>query len=163
MTNDGVTIAKEIEVKDPFENMGAKLLKEVATKTNDDAGDGTTTAKSLDGVDKSTLNDDGKAGYKIVRRALEEPIRQIAANAGLDGSIIANRAFNEKAGVGFDAQEMIWTSMIEAGILDPAKVVRSALQNAASIAEMALTTECLIADLPAKKIPAAAMPQEDMY
>ena len=120
-------------------------------------------AKSLDAVSKDSLSDDEKAGFRIVRRALEEPIRQIAMNAGLDGAIIAHRAMTEKAGVGFDAQKMIWTNMIEAGILDPAKVARSALQNAASIAGMALTTECLITDLPAKKADIPQMSDEDMY
>lgn len=120
-------------------------------------------AKSLDAFDRESLNSDSKAGFNIVRRAVEEPIRQIAANGGLEGSIVANRVMTEKAGVGFDAQKMVWTDMIKSGILDPAKVARSALQNAASIAGMALTTECLITDLPEKKSPAAAMPQDAMY
>ena len=87
-------------------------------------------------------------GFRIVKRALEEPIRQIAENAGLDGSIVAERAKNEKKGIGFDAAKMEWTDMIKAGIIDPAKVTRSALQNAASIAALLLTTECAITELP---------------
>jgi len=86
-----------------------------------------------------------------VKRALEEPLRQLAQNAGMDGSIIVDRAKNEKKGMGFDAQAMEWTDMVKAGIIDPAKVTRSALQNAASIAGMLLTTECIITDLPEKK------------
>ena len=79
------------------------------------------------------LTDDEKVGFKIVKRALEEPIRQIAENAGVDGSIVADKAKTSKKGVGFDAYAMEWKDMMEAGIIDPAKVTRSALQNAASM------------------------------
>ncbi|MBQ1832654.1 MAG: chaperonin GroEL, partial [Treponema sp.] len=89
---------------------------------------------------------DEKVGFKIVKRALEEPIRQITDNAGLDGAVIADRAKNEKPGVGFNAATQEWVDMMEAGIIDPAKVTRSALQNAASVAGMLLTTECAITD-----------------
>ncbi|MFQ3548087.1 MAG: TCP-1/cpn60 chaperonin family protein, partial [Termitinemataceae bacterium] len=81
-------------------------------------------------------------------------IRQIAENAGLDGAVIADKAKNEKKGVGFDAAKMEWVDMVKAGIIDPAKVTRSALQNAASIAGLLLTTECAITDIPEKKEPA---------
>ena len=87
----------------------------------------------------------------IVKRALEEPLRQIAQNAGMDGSIVVDRAKNEKKGFGFDAQAMEWCDLVKKGIIDPAKVTRSALQNAASIAGMLLTTECIVTDLPEKK------------
>ena len=112
-------------------------------------------AKVLEATDLSGMTDEEKVGYRIVRRALEEPIRQIAENAGLDGSIIADKAKNEKSGIGFDAAAMKWTNMIEAGIIDPAKVTRSALQNAASIAALLLTTECAITDIPEKEAPMA--------
>jgi len=114
-------------------------------------------ALALDKADTSRLTDDEKVGFKIVKRALEEPIRQIAENAGLDGAVIAERARNEKNGVGFDAAKMEWVDMVKAGIIDPAKVTRSALQNAASIASLLLTTECAITDIPEKK-EAPAMP-----
>jgi len=114
-------------------------------------------ALALDKADTSGLTDDEKVGFKIVKRALEEPIRQIAENAGLDGAVIAERAKNEKKGVGFDAAKMEWVDMMKAGIIDPAKVARSALQNAASIASLLLTTECAITDIPEKK-EAPAMP-----
>jgi len=114
-------------------------------------------AMALDKADTSRLTDDEKVGFKIVKRALEEPIRQIAENAGLDGAVIAERARNEKKGMGFDAAKMEWTDMMKAGIIDPAKVTRSALQNAASIASLLLTTECTITDIPEKK-EAPAMP-----
>ena len=110
-------------------------------------------AKALETKKDSGLTDEEEVGYKIVRRALEEPIRQIAENAGLDGSIIADRAKHEKPGIGFDASAMAWVNMIEAGIIDPAKVTRSALQNAASIASLLLTTECSVTDLPEKEAP----------
>ncbi|MDR2519337.1 MAG: chaperonin GroEL [Spirochaetaceae bacterium] len=97
------------------------------------------------------LTDDEKVGFKIVKRALEEPIRQIAENAGLDGAVIADKAKNEKSGVGFDAAKLEWVDMVKAGIIDPAKVTRSALQNAASIASLLLTTECAVTDIPEKK------------
>ncbi|MDR1909138.1 MAG: chaperonin GroEL, partial [Spirochaetaceae bacterium] len=115
-------------------------------------------AIALDKADVSGLTDDEKVGYKIVKRALEEPIRQIAENAGLDGAVIAERARTEKKGVGFDAAKMEWVDMVKAGIIDPAKVTRSALQNAASIAGLLLTTECAIAEIPEKKEAVAANP-----
>ena len=112
---------------------------------------------ALEKVDISGLTDDEKMGFKIVKRALEEPIRQIAENAGLDGAVVAEKARNEKKGVGFDAAKMEWVDMIKAGIIDPAKVTRSALQNAASVASLLLLTECAITDIPEKK-EAPAMP-----
>ena len=110
---------------------------------------------ALQAQDLSDLTEDEKVGFNIVKRALEEPIRQIAANAGLDGAVIADHCKNEKKGVGFDANAMKWVNMVEAGIIDPAKVTRSALQNAASIASLILTTECAVTDIPA---PAPQMP-----
>src|SRR5690625_7920188 len=84
----------------------------------------------------------------IVLRALEEPVRQIAENAGLEGSIIVERLKDEETGVGFDAAKGEWVNMIDAGIVDPTKVTRSALQHAASVAAMFLTTETVVADIP---------------
>ncbi|WP_010256012.1 chaperonin GroEL [Treponema primitia] len=118
-------------------------------------------AIALDKADTTGLTDDEKVGFKIVKRALEEPIRQIAENAGLDGAVIADKAKTEKKGIGFDAAKMEWVDMVKAGIIDPAKVTRSALQNAASIASLLLTTECAITDLPEKK-EAPAMPPGGM-
>ena len=104
------------------------------------------------------LTEDEKVGFKIVRRALEEPIRQISENAGLDGAVIAERAKNEKKGIGFNARTGEWVNMLEAGIIDPAKVTCSALKNAASVAGTLLTTECAITDIPEPKTPAAPAP-----
>ena len=115
-------------------------------------------AKALTDDAAKDLSDDAKVGFKIVRRALEEPIRQIAENAGTDGAVVAERAKNEKKGVGYNAAKDEWVNMMDAGIIDPAKVTRSALQNAASIAGMLLTTECAIADIP--EPPAPPMPPQ---
>jgi chaperonin GroEL len=110
---------------------------------------------SLQKADTKGLTEHEKVGFKIVERALEEPIRQIAENAGLDAGIITDKAKNAGAGIGFDAAKSEWIDMVKAGIIDPAKVTRSALQNAASIAGLLLTTECAITDIPEKKEPPA--------
>ena len=117
-------------------------------------------SKALDKADESGLSDDEKVGFKIVKRALEEPIRQIAENAGVDGAVIADRAKNEKKGIGFDASKMEWKDMFESGIIDPAKVTRSALQNAVSVASLLLTTECAITDIPERTLHQLCQPVE---
>jgi chaperonin GroEL len=108
---------------------------------------------------KALINDlsgDEKTGAQIIAKALEEPVRQIAANAGLEGSVILEKVSTSELGIGFDALHEKYVNMIEAGIVDPAKVTRSALQNAASVASMVLTTESIVADKPEKPDPAAA-------
>lgn len=117
--------------------------------------------KVLEKIDLSKLSDEEKVGYKIVIRALEEPIRQIAENAGIDGAVIADHCKGEKKGIGFDANMMKWVNMVEVGIIDPVKVTRSALQNAASIASLILTTECAVTDIPAPE-PAPMAPNPGM-
>lgn len=117
-------------------------------------------SKALTEDASKDLSDDEKVGFKIVRRALEEPIRQIAENAGIDGAVVAEKAKNEKKGVGYNARTGKWVDMMADGIIDPAKVTRSALQNAASVAGMLLTTECAITDIP--EPPAPAAPNPDM-
>ena len=118
------------------------------------AGGGTALIDCIPAVKKlvSATSGDEQTGVKIVLRALEEPVRQIAENAGFEGSVIVDGVKNRKAGVGFDAYNEKYVDMIEAGIVDPTKVTRSALQNAASVSSMVLTTEALVAD---KKDPAA--------
>ena len=104
---------------------------------------------------------DEKTGVKIVAKALEAPVKQIAANAGLDGSVILENIkahAKEQSAYGFDAYKEVYCDMIEAGIVDPAKVTRSALQNAASVASMVLTTEAVVADKPEPPAPAPAAP-----
>lgn len=104
------------------------------------------------------LTGDEATGARIVARALEEPVRQIAENAGMEGSVIAARIKGEEVGIGFNAATSEWVNMIEAGIVDPAKVVRSALQNAASVAGLILSTEGIVADKPE---PASSTPAMD--
>ena len=118
------------------------------------AGGGTALIDCIPAVKKlvSATSGDEQTGVKIVLRALEEPVRQIAENAGFEGSVIVDGVKNRKAGVGFDAYNEKYVDMIEAGIVDPTKVTRSALQNAASVSSMVLTTEAVVAD---KKDPAA--------
>jgi len=120
-------------------------------------------AKAIDGMKK--LEGDERVGAMIVRRALEEPIRQIVENAGLEGSVIVEKVKAEQVPTrGYDADSMEYVDLIQAGIIDPAKVERVALQNAASIASLLLTTEALITDIPEDAKPAApAMPHGDMY
>jgi chaperonin GroEL len=120
------------------------------------AGGGTTLIDAVQALDALKLVGDEKTGVAIIRRALEEPLRQIANNAGFEGSVVVEKVRNSARGVGFNALTEVYEDMIAAGIVDPAKVTRSALQNAASIAAMLLTTECLVADLPSKDNGAAA-------
>lgn len=117
-------------------------------------------SKALD-ADKASLSGDEKVGFSILKRALEEPIRQIAENAGVDGAVIADKAKNGEKGIGYNAAKGEWVNMMEAGIIDPAKVTRSALQNAASVAGMLLTTECAITDIPEPPASAPAAPGMD--
>jgi chaperonin GroEL len=102
-------------------------------------------------LDKLKLEGDEKIGVEIVKRALEEPIRQLAGNAGLEGSVVVQRVKEEKVNIGYDVNQDAYVDMIDAGVIDPTKVTRSALQNASSIAALLLTTEALIADKPEKE------------
>ena len=119
-------------------------------------GGGSAFIETLDKVDAliETLEGDEKIGATIIRRAIEEPVRQIAENAGLEGSVIVNELRKKDAGVGFNAATGEFVNMIEAGIIDPTKVTRTAIQNAASICAMFLTTEVAVADLPEEAAPA---------
>ena len=123
------------------------------------AGGGTALVSTIPVLDKlvETLEGEEQLGAKIVRKALEEPLRQIAINAGLEGAVIVQNVIEEDSEVGFDALNEKYVNMIEAGIVDPTKVTRSALQNAASIAGVFLTTEAAVADIPEKEDKAAAM------
>jgi len=115
-------------------------------------GGGVALIRAIKAVDGFTgADDEEKAGVNIVKRVLEEPLRGIAANAGWDGSIVVGKVSEEKGAVGFDAATLTYTDLIEAGILDPAKVTRSAIQNASSVAGLLLTTEALIAEKPQAK------------
>ncbi|MGI6704619.1 MAG: chaperonin GroEL [Clostridia bacterium] len=124
-------------------------------------GGGIALLRTAAAVDKMIEDTDGdvKTGARIIRRALEEPVRQIANNAGMEGSVVVEKVMKLEGAMGFDAYKGEYVDMIEAGIIDPTKVVRSALQNAASVASMVLTTESLVADIPEKKndMPPAGM------
>ncbi len=117
-------------------------------------GGGVGLLRCIPALDKLKGDEDEKIGIEIVRRALEEPIRQLTYNAGLEGSVIVQKVKQEKTNVGFNVASGDYVDMIEAGVMDPTKVTRSALQNAASIAALLLTTEALITDRPEKEKPA---------
>ncbi|MCM3724006.1 MULTISPECIES: chaperonin GroEL [Solibacillus] len=114
------------------------------------SGGGTALLNVYAAVEKvlDQVEGDVATGVRIILRALEEPVRQIAENAGLEGSIIVDRLKREEVGIGFNAATGEWVNMVEAGVVDPAKVTRSALQNAASVASLFLTTEAVVADIP---------------
>lgn len=122
------------------------------------SGGGTAYIDAIKEVNKLLEGKEGdiKTGIQIIAKALEEPVRQIASNAGLDASVICDRVKNEPAGVGYDAAEGKFCDMVEAGIVDPAKVTRSALQNAASISGTMLTTEAVVAQIPKEEPPMPA-------
>ncbi|HEM6204928.1 TPA: chaperonin GroEL [Streptococcus suis] len=121
------------------------------------AGGGTALVNVIDSVAKLELKGDDETGRNIVLRALEEPVRQIAYNAGYEGSVIIDKLKNSELGTGFNAATGEWVNMMDAGIIDPVKVTRSALQNAASVASLILTTEAVVANKPEPAAP--AMPQ----
>lgn len=121
------------------------------------SGGGTAFVNVLGAVEALDLTGDEATGRNIVLRALEEPVRQIALNAGFEGSIVIDRLKNSEAGTGFNAATGEWVNMIEAGIIDPVKVTRSALQNAASVASLILTTEAVVANQPEPASPAPVM------
>ncbi len=121
------------------------------------AGGGTALVNVIPAVEALELTGDEATGRSIVLRALEEPVRQIAYNAGYEGSIVIDRLKNAEAGTGFNAATGEWVNMIEAGIIDPVKVSRSALQNAASVASLILTTEAVVANKPEPVASAPAM------
>ena len=149
--------ATEVEMKDKKLRIEDALnATRAAVEEGIVAGGGTTFIDILSALDKIEATGDVKTGVDIVKRAIEEPVRQIANNAGLEGSVVVEYVKKAGKGIGFNALTGEYIDMIAAGIVDPAKVTRSALQNAASIAAMVLTTETLIADKPEKADPAAA-------
>ena len=153
--------ATEVEMKDKkYRIEDALNATRAAVEEGIVAGGGTTFLDIQGALDSVEAEGDEKVGVDIVRRAIEEPVRQIANNAGLEGSVVVEHVKKEADGVGFNALKNEYVNMIDTGIVDPAKVTRSALQNAASIASMVLTTETLVADKPEEK-PAAA-PQGGM-
>ncbi len=118
-------------------------------------GGGVAFLRAIPALEKLKLPNDERIGVDIVRRSLEEPVRQLVQNAGLEGSVVAQRIKDEKTNVGFDVEKMEYADLIQAGVIDPTKVSRLAIQNAASIAALLLTTECLVTDIPEKEKSAA--------
>jgi chaperonin GroEL len=117
-------------------------------------GGGVVLLRCIEKLEDMKLKGDEAVGVDIVKRSLEEPIRQIVENAGLEGSVVVQKVKEEKFNVGYDAERGQYNDMIQAGVIDPTKVTRTALQNAASIAALLLTTEALVSDIPEKKEPA---------
>ena len=146
--------ATEVEMKDKkYRVEDALNATRAAVEEGIVAGGGTTFIDILPALDKINAEGDVKVGVDIVRRAIEAPVRQIAENAGLEGSVVVDSVKKAGDGIGFNALENTYVDMIGAGIVDPAKVTRSALQNAASIAAMVLTTETLDTDKPEPEAP----------
>ena len=124
-------------------------------------GGGVAYLRALPALDKMKLEGDEEVGVRIVKKALEEPLKMIANNAGVEGSIVVEKVKAKKGAYGFNAQIEQYEDMIAAGVIDPTKVTRFALQNAASVASLMLTTQCMVADKPEKKPAMPAMPQGD--
>ncbi len=125
-------------------------------------GGGVALLRAIDALDSLKLKGDEKTGVDIIRRALESPVRQLAANAGLEGSVIVDQLKKQDVNIGYDINQDAFVNMLESGVIDPAKVTRSALQNAASIAALLLTTEALVTEIPEKEKSAPAMPPGGM-
>jgi chaperonin GroEL len=127
-------------------------------------GGGVALIRTLKALDKLDMQGDQSMGLKLVRKSLEEPLRQLANNAGFEGSVVVQRVLEGKGSFGFNAETGEYEDLMKAGIIDPTKVTRFALQNAASVAGLLMTTEAMIAEKPKKeKAPMPQMPSEDMY
>ncbi len=153
--------ATEVEVRESKDRVDDALhATRAAVEEGIVAGGGVAllrAAAALDGLESE--NEDQDRGIQIIRRALQAPVRQIAENAGVDGAVVAGKLLESKSKtLGFDAQKEEYTDMIKAGIIDPTKVVRAALQDAASIAGLLITTEAMVAELPEDDKAAPAMP-----
>ncbi|MDJ0930206.1 chaperonin GroEL [Breoghania sp.] len=148
--------ATEVEVKEKKDRVDDALnATRAAVEEGIVTGGGTALLRAKAAVEKiSSENQDIEAGIKIVLRALEAPIRQIAENAGVEGSIVVAKVLESDASMGFNAQTEQYVNMIETGIIDPTKVVRTAIQDAASVAGLLITTEAMVAELPKKDAPA---------
>ena len=152
----------EVEMKEKKDRVDDALCAtRAAMEEGIVAGGGTTYVRALDVLkDLKGENADEETGIKIVERAIEEPLRQIVENAGAEGAVVVNKVREGKGDFGYNARTGVYEDLRAAGIVDPAKVARVALENAASIAGMFLTTECLIVDKPEEK--AAPMPNPGM-
>ncbi|HEU0032106.1 MAG TPA: chaperonin GroEL [Kofleriaceae bacterium] len=151
-----VGAATEVEMKEKKARVeDAMHATRAAVEEGIVPGGGVALVRCIPALDKLTFDDDRRYGVNIIRRALEEPMRQIAGNAGVDGSIVVAKVKEGSAGFGFNAAKLEYEDLIKAGVIDPAKVVRIAIQNAASVSGLMLTTETLIAEKPKKEDKAA--------
>ena len=148
-----VGAATEVEMKEKKDRVDDALhATRAAVEEGIVPGGGVAYIRAIEALDKlKGHNEDETTGMQIVRRALEEPLRQIVANAGIEGSIVVQKVKEGKADFGFNARTEVYENLFKAGVIDPTKVTRIALENAASIAGMLLTTECVIADKPKKE------------
>ena len=147
-----VGAATEVELKEKKHRIEDALsATKAAVEEGIVPGGGVVLVNAISALDSSALEGDMKTGAELVRRALEEPLRQIAANAGVEGSVVVEKVRNLEKGKGFNALTGDYIDMVKEGIIDPAKVTRSALQNAASIAALLLTTEAIVAEIPDEK------------
>ncbi len=152
-----VGAATEVELKEKKDKIDdAVHATKAAVEEGIVAGGGVALVDCIKSLDGLQVTGDEKIGLNILRRALEEPMRQIATNAGKDGSVVIEEVKKQAKGIGYDAAQDEFREMIKAGIIDPVKVVRLALQNAASVAASILTTEAVVTDLPEKETPPAA-------
>ena len=147
-----VGAATEVEMKEKKARVeDAMYATRAAVEEGIVPGGGVALVRSIAVLDKLVFEDDRRYGVNIIRRALEEPLRQIAGNAGTDGSIVVSKVREGKGSFGFNAATLKYEDLVVAGVIDPTKVVRTALQNAASVAGLMLTTETLIAEKPKKE------------
>jgi chaperonin GroEL len=142
--------ASEVEMKEKKDRVDDALAAtRAAVEEGIVAGGGVAFVRAIEAIEKlEGVNEDENTGINIIRRALEEPLRQIVANAGGEGSVVIQKVKDGKKDYGYNARTDEYMNMIKAGVIDPTKVSRVALENAASVASMLLTTECLIADIP---------------
>ena len=151
-----VGAATEVEMKEKKARVeDAMYATRAAVEEGIVPGGGVALLRASKALDKLSFDDDRRYGVNIIRRALEEPLRQIAGNAGVDGSIVVSKVREGKDGFGFNAAKLEYEDLVKAGVIDPTKVVRTALQNAASVSGLMLTTETLIAEKPKKDEKAA--------
>jgi chaperonin GroEL len=156
-----VGAATEVEMKEKKARVEDALhATRAAVEEGIVPGGGVALVRASAGLGSMRVSDDEKVGVRIVQKALEEPMRWIASNAGADGSVVLDKVKNGKGAFGFNAATEEYEDLVKAGIVDPTKVVRTALQNAASVAGMMITTEAMIADKPEKKKEAPAMPHD---
>jgi len=159
-----VGAATEIEMKEKKDRVEDALnATRAAVEEGIVAGGGVAYVRAMKALETTKLPGEEQLGVKLVKRALEEPVRQIANNAGFEGAVVVQQVMEGKDNFGFNAETGTYEDLMTAGIVDPTKVTRFALQNAASVAGLLMTTEAMVADKPEKKPAAPAMPTEDMY